>query len=75
MEVSLTPEQEARLQALAARSGAEAGDLVRGLVQRALDHEDWFRREVEKGVDQADQGELIDHEAVVRVLHHAQRWP
>ena len=31
-----------------------------------LDYDSWFIQEVEKGQVQADRGELIDHEEVVK---------
>jgi len=31
-----------------------------------LDYDSWFLQEVENGQVQADQGELIDHEEVVK---------
>ena len=31
-----------------------------------LDYDSWFIQEVEKAQSQADRGELIDHEEVVR---------
>ncbi len=38
-----------------------------------LDHDSWFIQEVEKGQAQADWGELIDHEEVVkRIEKHLQ---
>ena len=66
MEVSLSPDQEARVRSLAAQRGAEAADVVRSMVQQVLDYEDWFATEVDKGLTQADRGELVDHAEVVR---------
>lgn len=66
MEVSLTPAQEARVRSLAAQRGAQAEDVLRSIVQQVLDYEDWFAQEVDKGLAQADRGELVDHAEVVR---------
>ena len=68
MEILLTPEKEAKLNQLAARSGKNTTELVQEAVDRLLDYENWFIQEVEKGLAQAARGELIEHEeAVVRV--------
>jgi predicted transcriptional regulator len=40
--------------------------VIEEAVDRLLDHDEWFRREVEKGQAQAARGELIDHDEVVR---------
>jgi predicted transcriptional regulator len=65
MEIRLTPEKEARLHELAARSGKNTAELVQEAVDRLLDYETWFIKEVEKGQAQASSGELIEHDAVV----------
>jgi predicted transcriptional regulator len=65
MEVHLTPEKEAKLNQLAARSGKNTAELVQEAVDRLLDYETWFIQEAEKGLAQAARGELIDHEEVV----------
>lgn len=62
----LSPEKEALLQQLAARTGRETTELVKEAVDRLLDYDSWFIREVEKGMAQAARGELIDHEEVVK---------
>lgn len=53
------------LNQMAARSGKDTAELVQEAVDRLLDHETWFLQEVEKGLAQAQRGELIDHEEVV----------
>ncbi len=37
-------------------------------IDRYLEHQDWFAREVERGVEQADRGELIPHDRVMAEL-------
>jgi predicted transcriptional regulator len=66
MEVHLTPEKEALIRQLAARTGQDTAQLIQEAVDRLLDHDSWFRDEVAKGQAQAARGELIDHEEVVR---------
>jgi predicted transcriptional regulator len=38
--------------------------LLEEAVDRFLDYDTWFIREVEKGLAEANRGELIDHEEV-----------
>ena len=68
MEIHLSPEKEAQLQQLAARTGKSTAQLVQEAVDRLLDYEAWFIQEVEKGLAQAERGELIEHEEVLRRL-------
>jgi len=71
MEVHLNPEVEARIERLAGATGTTAGELVGQLLERYLDHDEWFRLEVQKGIDQADRGELLEHDEVVaRIERH-----
>jgi len=65
MEIQLSPEKEARLQQLAARTGRNTTQLVQEAVDRLLDYETWFIQEVEKGLAAAERGELLEHEEVV----------
>ncbi len=64
MEIRSTPEREAKLNEMAARSGKNTAELVQEAVHRLLDCETWFVQEVEKGQAQAARGELVEHEAV-----------
>jgi predicted transcriptional regulator len=65
MEIHLTPEKEALLRQVAARTGQDAAQVIQEAVDRLLDHDSWFIQEVEKGQAQATQGHLIDHDEVV----------
>ncbi len=65
MEIHLTPEKEALLRQVAARTGQDAAQVVQEAVDRLLDHDTWFVREVEKGQLQAAKGDLIEHDEVV----------
>jgi len=66
MEVNLSPEKEALLHQLAARTGRDTAQLVQEAVDRLLDYDSWFIKEVERGLAQAERGELIEHDEVVR---------
>ncbi|HWF03788.1 MAG TPA: hypothetical protein VHA06_08885 [Candidatus Angelobacter sp.] len=65
MEIHLTPEKEALLRQLADRTGQDTVQVIQEAVDRLLDHDAWFNREVEKGQMQASQGKLIEHDEVV----------
>lgn len=64
MEVSLSPEQQAKLARLAQERGTDAQALAREAIVRLLDYDDWFVREVEKGLAQVDSGNTLTHEEV-----------
>lgn len=64
MEVNFNPELEAKLARLAAEQGRDSQALVLEAVERLVDYDDWFIREVEKGLTEIEQGELLTHEQV-----------
>jgi predicted transcriptional regulator len=68
MEVNLNPDLQAKLARLAADRGSDAGTLVQEAIERFVDYDEWFLREVEKGMAAADRDELIDHEDVGRLI-------
>ena len=65
MEVHFTPDQEARLSQIAIHTGTDAEQLVKHAALRLLEDDTRFREAVERGIAQADRGELTDHEEVV----------
>lgn len=65
MEVRFSPEFEAKLKQVASESGRGAEQVVQEIVQTYLDHDQWFRAEVQKGLEQLDGGEFVDHDEVV----------
>jgi len=65
MEIHLTPEKEALLRQVAARTGQDAAQVLQEAVARLLDHDTWFVREVEKGQLQAGKGDLMEHDEVI----------
>jgi predicted transcriptional regulator len=79
MEVELTPELRAKLEEVAARQGRDAQSLVREAVERLVDYDKWFVREVEKGLAQIERGEVLEHEEVgariEKLLDEKQRRP
>jgi predicted transcriptional regulator len=64
VEVYFTPEQEARLLAIASRTGRNAEQLVRDTVTRLLEDESHFVEAVRKGFASLDRGDHVLHEEV-----------
>lgn len=65
MEIHFSPETEDKLNRIASQSGRQAGQIVEELVEAYVDHDQWFRQEVEKGLAQLDRGEFIEHDEVM----------
>jgi predicted transcriptional regulator len=68
MEVNLNPDLQARLTRLAADRGTDTGTIVQEAIERFVEYDAWFLREVEKGVSAADRGEFIDHDDVGKLI-------
>ena len=64
MEVNLPPELETKLTRLAAQRGIDAQVLARTAIESFVNYDNWFIREVEKGLAQIDRAEVLTHEAV-----------
>jgi predicted transcriptional regulator len=64
MEVSFAPELEAKLHRIALEAGKRPEQIVQELVASHLDHDEWFRQEVAKGLASLDSGKLVSHEEV-----------
>jgi predicted transcriptional regulator len=74
MEIEMTPEQEAQLAQIAAHLQTDPHQLVIEAALRLIDEDDRFRAGVRKGIEQADQGDLIDEvEMDARVERMLQR--
>jgi predicted transcriptional regulator len=73
MEVHFKPELEAKLSRMAAEQGRAAEMLVEEAVERLVDYDEWFLREVEKGLAAADRGEFIEHSEIRKMIDH--RFP
>jgi len=73
MEVNLSPDLQAKLSRLAAERGSDAQALVQEAVERFVDYDEWFLREVEKGLAAADRGELVDHQDIGKLIQS--RYP
>ena len=64
MEVRLNPDVESKLSRIAVARGSNAEMLAREAIERFVDYDEWFVREVEKGLASADRGEFLTHEEV-----------
>ena len=64
MEVTLSAELQAKLARIAQERGTNPQELAREAIERLIDYDDWFVREVEKGLAQVDRGETLSHEEV-----------
>jgi predicted transcriptional regulator len=64
MNLRVPPELEARLTRLAAQTGRSADQVALELLASSVDHDEWFRSEVEKGRTAAREGRLVEHDDV-----------
>jgi predicted transcriptional regulator len=68
MEVDLSPELQAKLSRLAVEHGRDTQALAREAIERFVDYDEWFLREVEKGLAAAERGEFIEQEDVRKLI-------
>jgi predicted transcriptional regulator len=72
MEVHLPQQQEAQLNDLAAQTGRGTDELVEEAVARLLADNEWFKQQVQIGIDQINRGEFIEEDEmdarVARIL-------
>lgn len=64
MEISLSSDLEAKLDQLAAQQGRDTSALIVEAIERLVDYDEWFVREVEKGLADVEQGRTLSHEEV-----------
>jgi len=62
VEVQLSVDQEAHLKELAAETGRGTAELVQEAISRFLSHSEWFKQQVQIGIDQIARGEYIDED-------------
>ena len=65
MEVHFSPDVETRLQQLAIANGKDVEELVKDTVARMLENQARFIAGVQKGIEQADRGEFVEHQDVL----------
>ena len=73
MEVNISPDLQAKLVRIATDRGRDTQALVREAIEKLVDYDEWFLREVESGLAAADRGELIDHEDIGKLIQR--RYP
>ena len=73
MNLQVPPELEAKLNRLAAETGRPIDQVALDLLARSVDHDAWFRREVEKGRLSARDGRLLDHDDVASRMEQRYR--
>ena len=64
MELNVPPDLETRLARAANSRGMTPEVLALEAIERAVAYDDWFLREVEKGLAQVERGEVLTHEEV-----------
>jgi predicted transcriptional regulator len=62
MEVHLHPDQEVQLNELAVHTGRGTDELMQEAVAKLLVHSEWFKAQVQIGVDEIARGEFIEEE-------------
>jgi predicted transcriptional regulator len=65
MQVNIPPNLQAKLDRIAEKQGCAPESLVNEAIERLVEYDEWFIRQVEKGLAQVERGELMDHEEVV----------
>ena len=73
MEIPLTAEFEARLNLIASQTGRPAVEVVQELITTYLEHDRWFREEVQKGLTSLDQGKFVSEEEVKQRIERSLR--
>ena len=73
MNISLSPDLEAKLARLASEKGCAADALVIEAVERLVGYDEWLWREVEKGLDAAERGNLVDDDDAGKLID--ERYP
>jgi predicted transcriptional regulator len=66
MEVHFSPDVETRLRQVASANGKDAEQLVKDTVARMLENQARFVAGVQRGIEQADGGEFVEHQDVLK---------
>ena len=64
MNLHVPPELEAKLALLASETGRNTEEIALHLLASAIDHDVWFRWQVETGRLSARDGQWLDHDEV-----------
>ena len=69
----LNPELQEKLSRLASEQGRDSEALVVEAVERMINYDEWFLKEVEGGLAAADRGEFVENEDVKKLIDR--RYP
>ena len=61
MEVTLSADLQAKLARVAYERGTEPQALAQEAIERLVDYDDWFLREVVTGLAQVERGQTVSH--------------
>jgi len=64
MNLQVPPELEAKLTRLATETGRTVDQVALDLLASSVDHDEWFRAEVQKGRSAVREGRLLEHDDV-----------
>ena len=73
MELLLPPESEAKLNALAQRTGRGTDELLQEAVDHLVTYSEWFERKVKASIAAADRGETVPDEDVRAWIERRER--
>ena len=73
MELHVPPDLEARLNRLAETTGRTAEQIALDLLATSVEHDEWFRSEVEKGRTSAREGRLLDRDELLARIEQRYR--
>lgn len=73
MQIHFPAELEGKLNRIAAEQGKDSEALVFEAVERLVGYDEWFVREVGRGIAAADRGELVEHGDVLAMID--KRYP
>jgi len=73
MDLRVPPELAAKLVRLAAESGRDVDHVALDLLTNSVDHDEWFRHEVERGRTSVREGRLLSHDAVASRINQRYR--
>lgn len=64
MTLETPPDVQEQLEHIARRTGRDVNDLATEALRAYVEHDEWFVKEVEAGIREADKGEFLTHEEV-----------
>jgi predicted transcriptional regulator len=70
MNLQVPPELEAKLARVAEETGRTLHEVALDLLAISMEHDEWFRAEVEKGRTAAREGRLLEHDDVAARIEH-----